>query len=361
MKSITPSKIAHFSLAAAMVFSLFSPTSIAHADSTGITVTAAPSVVDSSSNGGSTGGAPSVSSNSSNGGSSATAPDISSGSSNGGSTGGAPSVSAASSNGGSTTGIPSVADTSGNGGSTGSSNLPAVSAPSSNGGATANTNSNTPSSGSPSNTSAGHGGTSHGGGGGGGSYAAPAVVASSSVTIASSSATCAPYLTGFIGNKFTSSTSEITKLQQFLKTNLNIPLELTGTYDENTVIAVKAFQIKYAGDILTPWGVQTPSGMIYMSSLRKINSLACGINLPVTSNELAATTAFRNGPKPQTQIVAPAAPTTPAASTTPSTVNDELYGSAKTPDATANTASAVSSVPERIYNFFSGIIHIFVK
>lgn len=393
MKSLTPSNIIHLSPASTVAFSLislffiFSPINIALADDTGVTVSVTPSVASDSSNGGSTStsnsDAPAVSSDSTNGGSSISAPNISSSSTNGGSTDTTPSVSVSSSNGGNTSGTPVVTDTSGNGGASSSTNPPAISSGTSNGGAVVDTSStntassNTSSGGSSSGTS--RSGSSSGRSGitsGSGAFSSAITASTTSLPIAISSAliaTCTPYLTTFLGRNFDNSVIEVIKLQQFLKTNLSIPLTITGSYDEDTIAAVRAFQVKYASDILTPWGIQTPSGIVYMSTIRTVNSLVCGVALPVTIGESIATSAYKNG-------------VTSAPSSAPRQVNDEIYGSSKTPasttttiatniiststtvasaptntENTASAASAVKSVPERIRNFFSRIIHIFVK
>ncbi len=92
---------------------------------------------------------------------------------------------------------------------------------------------------------------------------------------------------------------------------------------ERTLAAVRAFQTKYAADILKPLGLKSPTGSVYASTIKKINILACGgvppstQSIPVTSvattsvNVVApAMPAPKSGSsiKPKT----PAAPKTPA-------------------------------------------------
>jgi hypothetical protein len=44
---------------------------------------------------------------------------------------------------------------------------------------------------------------------------------------------------------------------------------------------VKQFQLKYAADILTPWGITEPTGFVYKLTQRKINLMTCStLNLP---------------------------------------------------------------------------------
>ncbi len=38
---------------------------------------------------------------------------------------------------------------------------------------------------------------------------------------------------------------------------------------------MKSFQSKYAGEILTPWGITQPTGSVYHTTKKKINELTC--------------------------------------------------------------------------------------
>lgn len=50
---------------------------------------------------------------------------------------------------------------------------------------------------------------------------------------------------------------------------------INGVYDERTLSAVEEFQIRYAADILIPWGLTTPTGHVYLTTQKKINELFC--------------------------------------------------------------------------------------
>lgn len=52
-------------------------------------------------------------------------------------------------------------------------------------------------------------------------------------------------------------------------------LPITGFFGPLTEAAVKAFQQKYAENILTPWGEKTPTGLVYLRTLWWINHLEC--------------------------------------------------------------------------------------
>jgi hypothetical protein len=63
-------------------------------------------------------------------------------------------------------------------------------------------------------------------------------------------------------------------------------LQLSGVYDAATLDAVKKFQVKYASDVLTPWGISEPTGYVYLTTRKKINELFCGgVPFPLTSEE----------------------------------------------------------------------------
>jgi len=77
----------------------------------------------------------------------------------------------------------------------------------------------------------------------------------------------------------------VTKLQYFLKTIEGQDVVVTGVYDNQTISAVNAFQVKYAKDILTPWGLTKPTGDVSVTTLHKINDLLCGKTKNLTEEE----------------------------------------------------------------------------
>lgn len=73
----------------------------------------------------------------------------------------------------------------------------------------------------------------------------------------------------------TNDPEEVKKLQNFLNGELGTTLEVSGTFDAATTLAVNAFQLKYTTDILTPWGLTQPTGIVGILSQWKINMLHC--------------------------------------------------------------------------------------
>jgi hypothetical protein len=77
---------------------------------------------------------------------------------------------------------------------------------------------------------------------------------------------------------------EVAKLQAFLKVFEHFDyVTVNGTFDQATHQAVMEFQTRYASEILAPWGTNTPTGYVYITTQRMINKIACGINTPLPS------------------------------------------------------------------------------
>jgi hypothetical protein len=64
-------------------------------------------------------------------------------------------------------------------------------------------------------------------------------------------------------------------MQRFLNKWMNAGLPVTGFYGPLTTAATKLFQAKYATDILAPWGITEPTGIVYLTTLHKVNELEC--------------------------------------------------------------------------------------
>jgi peptidoglycan hydrolase-like protein with peptidoglycan-binding domain len=68
---------------------------------------------------------------------------------------------------------------------------------------------------------------------------------------------------------------QVKKLQTFLNKYLGSNLPITGFYGPLSAAAISAFQTKHADTILTPWGITTPTGIVYRTTLRQINMVEC--------------------------------------------------------------------------------------
>ena len=120
----------------------------------------------------------------------------------------------------------------------------------------------------PTTTGGGRSGSRRGGGGGG------SVLGASTGQVLGES--CGVYLEKFlrVGSK-KNDTDQTKKLQTFLNKWMNSNLPVTGFYGNMSAAAVKAFQAKYASDILTPWKIGAPTGLVYYTTLHKVNELEC--------------------------------------------------------------------------------------
>jgi peptidoglycan hydrolase-like protein with peptidoglycan-binding domain len=87
---------------------------------------------------------------------------------------------------------------------------------------------------------------------------------------------------------------EVAKLQAFLKNVEKLDVDVTGTFDQKTEDAVKAFQSKNLEKTMGPWGATKPSGFVYITTGKVINQIACASPLTLSADELAIIEAYKN-------------------------------------------------------------------
>ena len=80
---------------------------------------------------------------------------------------------------------------------------------------------------------------------------------------------------------------EVRNLQSFLKNVEHMNVLVTGNFDDQTEAAVKQFQKKYAADILGPWGATRASGIVSLTTGKKINQIGCLVPLTMNERELS--------------------------------------------------------------------------
>jgi uncharacterized repeat protein (TIGR01451 family) len=138
----------------------------------------------------------------------------------------------------------------------------------------------------PTNTGGGGGGngpivgTFNSGGGGNGGI----VLGASTTTVPTTPPTsCGALISTYMRRGFAhNDIAEVKKLQQFLNQNLGINLPITGYFGPMTEAAVNQFQQKYAANVLTPWGIDAPTGFVYLTTRRWINLLYCqSLSIPI--------------------------------------------------------------------------------
>lgn len=93
------------------------------------------------------------------------------------------------------------------------------------------------------------------------------------------------YLESYISIYRDNDSSQVLKLQTFLKDQEGFDIELNGVFDPSTIIAVNEFQVRYKEDILKPWGINSPTGNVSITTRHKINDLSCGVITPLSETE----------------------------------------------------------------------------
>ncbi len=109
---------------------------------------------------------------------------------------------------------------------------------------------------------------------------APSVVSENTTTAVggegNAGTSCELPLTSHMRRGRTNDTNAVLILQKFLNEHMGAGLNANGEFDEATETAVKSFQDKYAVDVLKPWGNINATGIVYLTTLKKINQLRCG-------------------------------------------------------------------------------------
>ena len=141
--------------------------------------------------------------------------------------------------------------------------------------------------------------TTNNGGGGSSSGSSSGSSGSSVFTPASSSGTPAtalfntcPLITTYMRLGIQNDPVEVSKLQAFLHNVEGYDTAVTGTFDQKTDAAVKAFQAKYLLDVMGPWHASDPTGYVYITTKKKINEIACGLSLNLSVGDLAIIEAY---------------------------------------------------------------------
>ncbi|MCL5782168.1 MAG: peptidoglycan-binding protein, partial [Patescibacteria group bacterium] len=182
-----------------------------------------------------------------------------------------------------------------------------------------------------------------------------------------------PFITTYMKRGWANSPAEVTKLQNFLKDYEKMTITVNGIYDLATENAVKQFQAKYLDTVMGPWGANQPSGVVYITTTRKINELACNIPMYLTVKEALEIQAYRNRPV----VTASAQPTVPSSTTASPTIENTSdtnvaptvdNSASSTPvgpspiigtdDSTDNTNTAAvtkANILQRFWNFLKSI------
>lgn len=132
--------------------------------------------------------------------------------------------------------------------------------------------------------------TPNGGGGGGGGGNGPiwggtGQVLGASVSLPELPTGCDALIHTYMRKGKKNDAAEVKLLQQFLNDHMGFHLPITGVFGSMTDKAVKDFQTKYADQVLTPWGLNVPTGFVYRTTQRWVNLMHCkDLNIPMPTN-----------------------------------------------------------------------------
>lgn len=102
-----------------------------------------------------------------------------------------------------------------------------------------------------------------------------------------------PAVTTFIRLGAANNSNEVANVQSILKNIEQMHVEVTGHFDVNTEDAVKLFQRKYMSEIMAPWGATRSSGIINITTAKKLNHVGCLIPMTLNAGELDAMNRYR--------------------------------------------------------------------
>lgn len=146
--------------------------------------------------------------------------------------------------------------------------------------------------------------TTGGGGGGGGttSFAGTGFLSRNGgpdarvLGASTSTESCEQYLQDTIRPGAANDPEQVTKIQKFLNDVVGHNLVVNGVYDSATIAAVIDFQAKYSEEILAPWGLVSPTGIVYYTTRKLVNEMYCEYteSFPLSATEKAEIEWYRN-------------------------------------------------------------------
>ena len=140
---------------------------------------------------------------------------------------------------------------------------------------------------------------SNGGSSSGGSSSSGSSVSSGSGSVAVSStgsvlgaSTSCPLITTYMKLGANNDSAEVARLQAFLRNTEQLDVDISGIFDAKTEAAVKAFQEKFLSETMGPWGGTIGSGIVYITTMKKINQIACNQPLVLSAEDQAIINAY---------------------------------------------------------------------
>ena len=145
----------------------------------------------------------------------------------------------------------------------------------------------------------GGGGSSSSSSGSSGSYSSGGSSIIPLVTLANTTAPATiinscPLITTYMKFGGINNPTDVAKLQVFLKDSQGLDVTVNGIFDQQMENAVRAFQSKYMSQIMGPWGATQSSGYVYITTLKKVNEIACNTPLTLSPSEMAVINAYKD-------------------------------------------------------------------
>ncbi|MBU6232028.1 hypothetical protein KGP36_05215 [Patescibacteria group bacterium] len=163
------------------------------------------------------------------------------------------------------------------------------------------------------------------------------------VTVRPATTTC-PVVSAFMKMGGDNDPKQVSRLQAFL----GVPV--TGTFDQATEQAVEAFQRKHMDMVMGPWGATRPSGLVYITTAKVINQIACGTALSLDAKEEATIAAYG-----KTGDMSSANGTPIVASVAVATSSDMDSSTTLTSTFTGQTPTGNPSIFGRFWGFIVGL------
>lgn len=157
--------------------------------------------------------------------------------------------------------------------------------------------------------------------------------------------TC-PLITDYLKAGSINDIAQVTKLQSFLKNVEKLNVDVNGVFDQKTEDAVKAFQTKYLASVMGPWDATRATGLVYITTLKKINELACASPFTLSADEQAIIKAYKDRTAETEQTAEIGQQVTPVASSTLEVGTDDESNVA---------AVGRASILSRFWNFIKNL------
>ncbi len=173
-----------------------------------------------------------------------------------------------------------------------------------------------------------------------------------------------PAVTKFMQFGNMNDAKEVANLQSALKNIEKIGVDVTGEFDARTEEAIKIFQRRYMAEVMAPWRATRPSGIVNITTAKKVNNIACNAPMILTAAELAVIDAYnaRTGSPVAANVQSGATAASEAAVAGTGTAS---FGSTADPDellpaqsqniSVAAVGAVSETIPSKFWRFLGGL------